>query len=219
MSRSVILDTETTGFSYSKGDRLIEFGGIELINGKKTGRVLHFYVDPEREVPEGAFQVHGWDRESLIEVSKGRTFKDHAITVLNFLKGAELIIHNASFDLGFLDNELIRAGVFSQNESLRNYCTITDTIKLAKLKHPNIRHNLNNLCRIYDISIEGRELHGALLDAELLYHVYKGLLQEQYDVLESSNSDKIDSSALSVNVISINKKAVDPKISKELPLI
>lgn len=193
MNRQIVFDTETTGFDFANGDRIVEVGAIELIDRKKTGRVLHFYVDPEREVPEEAVKVHGWDWESLKKESKGLKFKDRARESYEFFKGAELLAHNASFDIGFIDGELKRAGIFHEEgiESIKDVCKIRDTLAIAKIKFPGMRNSLDALCRRYKVDNSGRDFHGALLDSELLAEVYLAMTQDQVTFNLDQNSGPI----------------------------
>lgn len=195
MTRQIVFDTETTGFSFANGDRIIEVGAIELVNRKKTGRVLHFYVDPERDVPDDAVKVHGWDRENLIIQSGGLTFKDRALELYDFFVGAELIAHNAKFDKDFIDGELLRAGIFHEKgiNSISDVCMIRDTLDMARSKFPGMRNSLDVLCRRYSIDNSKRDYHGALLDSELLAEVYLAMTQNQVTFeLDESNEKKSD---------------------------
>jgi len=170
-----VLDTETTGFNPDSGDRLIEVGAIEMYNRKPTGRRFHEYVDPEMEVPEQAVTVHGWRREDLIAAGKGQRFIHIAERLFNTLKGTTLIIHNAPFDMGFLDFELSRAGL----PKLSGHVKVFDTLKYANNLYPGKRNNLDALCRRLGVNNGHRELHGALLDSEILSEVFLLMTQEQ----------------------------------------
>lgn len=195
MGRQIFLDTETTGISYKQGNRLIEIGCLEAVDRQLTGQQFHYYINPERDIEEGAFRVHGLSREFL---SDKPVFKEVAQAFVDFVTGAELIIHNAPFDVGFLDHEL--AMLKQSFKPLATICTITDTLVMARQKHPGQKNNLDALCRRYTINNQHRELHGALLDAELLAQVYcrmtggqKQLFAETKDhaavVASSSSSD------------------------------
>ena len=166
--RQIILDTETTGIDYRSGHRLIEIGCIEMQKRRFTGNNLHFYVNPERAIEQGAIDVHGITNEFLIDKP---VFADIAEEVMQYLKGAELVIHNAPFDVGFLNNEL---KLLPNNhwQSLEAHCTILDTLVMARKLHSGQRNSLDALCKRYDVSNHHRQLHGALLDAELLGQVY-----------------------------------------------
>ncbi|HVN98430.1 MAG TPA: DNA polymerase III subunit epsilon [Steroidobacteraceae bacterium] len=166
--RQVVLDTETTGLEPARGHRVIEIGCVELLNRRATGRHYHSYLNPEREVDEGARAVHGL---SLADLADKPRFADVADEFLQFINGAELIIHNAGFDIGFLDAEFER---LSRDPPIRidSLCTVLDTLALAREMHPGQRNNLDALCKRYGIDNSHRELHGALLDARILADVY-----------------------------------------------
>ena len=164
--RQIVLDTETTGLELSQGHRIIEIGCIELSNRRVTGTPFHHYLNPEREIDAGALEVHGITRESL--AAKPR-FADVAATLVECLRGAELIIHNAEFDVGFLNMELQRAG---RGERIEQLCTVTDSLTLARRLHPGQKNGLDALCKRFGIDNSHRDLHGALLDARLLADVY-----------------------------------------------
>lgn len=171
--RQIFLDTETTGLEPKLGHRIVEVAGVELCDRRLTGRHLHYYVNPERESEAGALQVHGLTTEFLKHKPK---FRDIAKEFLAFIDGAELIIHNAPFDVAFLDHELSLA----QLKTLNSYCSmVTDTLKMAKEIHPGKRNNLDALCERYLIDNSKRTLHGALLDAELLAEVYLAMTRGQ----------------------------------------
>ena len=177
MSRQIVLDTETTGLSAESGDRIIELGCVELVNRKLTGRNLHIYFNPERDSHEDALRVHGISNEFLKDKPK---FAAQADEILEYLQGAELIIHNAAFDLGFLDKELERLG----RPPLRHFVAeVTDTLGMAKQLYPGKRNSLDALCERLGVDNSGRTLHGALLDAELLADVYISLTRGQEALL------------------------------------
>lgn len=165
--RQIVLDTETTGLEPSQGHRIIEIGCVELNNRKLTGNNYHQYLLPDREIDEAAIEVHGITNEFLNDKPR---YEDVADDFLEYIKGAELIIHNAPFDVGFINNEftLLNNGW----SGLSDHCTVIDTLRLARKMHPGQKNNLNALCRRYDIDNSHRELHGALLDAEILADVY-----------------------------------------------
>ena len=175
--RQIVLDTETTGLDPRQGHRIIEVACIEMINRKLTGRHLHKYVNPEREIDEGAQAVHGITLEFLADKPK---FPDIADELLEFISGAELIIHNAPFDLGFLNAELSRL----DRVPVETVCNgVTDTLKMAKELHPGKRNNLNALCDRYEIDNSSRTLHGALLDTELLADVFLAMTRGQNSLM------------------------------------
>ncbi len=167
MSRQIVLDTETTGFPHTEGHRIIEIGCVELVDRQYTGNNFHQYLNPEREIDEGALAVHGIDANMLLEQPR---FADIAQDFLDYIRGAELLIHNAPFDVGFLDHEL---GMLDPCPgTISDFCTVTDTLEMARKQHPGARNSLDALCKRYGVDNSGRELHGALLDAELLGDVY-----------------------------------------------
>jgi DNA polymerase-3 subunit epsilon len=174
--RQIVLDTETTGLEAERGHRIIEIGCIELINRRPSGRHFHRYLNPEREIDEGAHAVHGITRERLLAAPK---FAEIAAELFGFITGSELIIHNAPFDLGFIDMELAllapapaRAEGSALPAGVRSVCTVLDTLTLARERHPGQRNNLDALCKRYGVDNSHRELHGALLDARILADVY-----------------------------------------------
>ncbi len=166
--RFVILDTETTGMPVSEGHRIIEIGCVEVLGRRLTGRHFHVYLQPDRESDEGAINVHGITDTFL--VGKPR-FGDVAEEFFEFIQGATLVIHNAAFDVGFINNEFALLGQ-QHRADISQHCTILDTLLLARSRHPGQRNSLDALCKRYDIDNSGRELHGALLDSELLADVY-----------------------------------------------
>lgn len=175
--RQIVLDTETTGLEHKLGHRIVEIAAVELCNRQFTGNHLHYYLNPGRESDEGALQVHGLTTEFLQDKPR---FYEISKELLNFIHDAELIIHNAPFDVGFLNHELGLVNL----KTLNNYClSITDTLKLAKEFHPGKRNNLNALCERYNIDNSKRTLHGALLDAELLAEVYLAMTRGQESLL------------------------------------
>ena len=206
MSRQIVLDTETTGLSAESGDRIIEIGCVELLNRKLTGNNLHFYVNPERDSHEDALRVHGLTTEFLRDKPK---FAEVAEEILRYLEGAEIIIHNAAFDLGFLDKELERLGkpVFTSFVS-----EVTDTLAMAKQLYPGKRNSLDALCDRLGVDNSGRTLHGALLDAELLADVYINLTRGQEALLidlgdvgeQGAEGERIDLSVFDLPVLTAN---------------
>ena len=206
MSRQIVLDTETTGLSAESGDRIIEIGCVELLNRKLTGNNLHFYVNPERDSHEDALRVHGLTTEFLRDKPK---FAEVAEEILRYLEGAEIIIHNAAFDIGFLDKELERLGkpVFTSFVS-----EVTDTLAMAKQLYPGKRNSLDALCDRLGVDNSGRTLHGALLDAELLADVYINLTRGQEALLidlgdvgeQGAEGERIDLSVFDLPVLTAN---------------
>ncbi len=167
MIREIVLDTETTGLSPADGDRLVEIGCVELINHIPTGKTFHVYINPQRSMPEEAFRVHGLSEAFL---SDKPLFAAVAEDFLAFIGDATLVIHNASFDMGFLNAELARCG----EAALAN--PVIDTVMVARKKHPGARVSLDALCKHYGIDNSRRTLHGALLDSEILAEVYLELI-------------------------------------------
>lgn len=175
--RQIFLDTETTGLDPSQGHRIIELAAVEMVNRQFTGNRAHWYINPEREIDEGALQVHGLSREFLQDKPK---FRDIFQSFLDFISGGELVIHNAPFDVGFLNCEL---GLMSL-PAVTDYCrSVVDTLKLAKELHPGKRNSLDALCERYQVDNSRRTLHGALLDAELLAEVYLAMTRGQDSLL------------------------------------
>lgn len=172
--RQVVLDTETTGLDPTQGHRVIEIGCIELIDRRLTQRQFHVYLQPDRAIDEGAVRVHGLTSEFLANQPR---FADIAEEFLNFVQDAELIIHNAPFDLGFLNHELRRCG--RGQPVLEQICQVEDTLLMARQRHPGQRNNLDALCKRYNIDNSQRTLHGALLDAEILAEVYLTMTRQQ----------------------------------------
>ncbi len=173
MTRQIVLDTETTGLSAEGGDRIIELGCVELLNRKLTGNNLHLYFNPGRDSHEDALKVHGISNEFLRDKPR---FEEMADDILHYLQGAEIIIHNAAFDVGFLNKELELAG---RPPFARHVGSVTDTLAMAKEMYPGKRNSLDALCDRLGVDNSGRTLHGALLDAELLADVYINLTRGQ----------------------------------------
>jgi len=176
--RQIVLDTETTGLEVEKGHRIIELGCVELVNRRRTHRTLHHYLQPDREIDPGAQEVHGISAEML--AGKPR-FADVAQEFLDFVGDAELIIHNADFDVGFLNAELKVLGTDAPR--IPGVCTVMDTLTLARRLHPGQRNSLDALCKRYAVDNTGREFHGALLDAQLLADVYLAMTGGQATLL------------------------------------
>ncbi|MFZ0105325.1 MAG: DNA polymerase III subunit epsilon [Thiobacillus sp.] len=171
--RQIILDTETTGLDPNQGHRIIEVAAVEMVNRRLTGNHLHRYVNPDRDIDAGAMQVHGITPEFLQDKPR---FADIAREFVDFIQGAELIIHNAPFDVGFLNMELRLLGM----DALATWCGgVIDTLIMAKALHPGQRNNLDALCKRYGVDNAARTLHGALLDCELLAAVYLALTRGQ----------------------------------------
>jgi DNA polymerase-3 subunit epsilon len=165
--RQVVLDTETTGLEIAKGHRIIEIGCVELINRRATGNTYHKRVRPDRDIDPAAEEVHGISLEMLKDKPP---FAEIAEDFVSFISGAELVIHNADFDVGFLDHEFRLAGLASTD--VAGCCEIVDTLQMARQMHPGQRNSLDALCKRYSVDNSGRDFHGALLDAQLLADVY-----------------------------------------------
>lgn len=171
--RQVVLDTETTGLDPQLGHRVIEIGAVEIVNRRMTGEVFHVYLNPQRDIDAGAVEVHGLTSEFL---SDKPLFREVSDDFLRFIADAELVIHNAPFDVGFLNAELRRL----ERDDLTAYCLgVRDTLKLAREMHPGQKNNLDALCKRYAVDNSGRSYHGALLDAQLLAEVYLAMTRGQ----------------------------------------
>ena len=205
MSRQILLDTETTGLETRDGHRIIEIGCVEMIDRKMTGNDYHQYIQPNREIDAEALAVHGITQEYLADKPH---FEDVANDFLEYVKGAELIIHNAPFDVGFLDYEV---GLFNKKRgmnhpSLKKICTITDSLVMARDLHTGQRNSLDALCKRYDISNEHRQLHGALLDSQILGDVYLAMTGGQVTLSLMSAQD---AGAVGANASGIRRITVD----------
>ncbi|MEM9255944.1 MAG: DNA polymerase III subunit epsilon [Pseudomonadota bacterium] len=185
--RQIVLDTETTGLEVAQGHRIIEIGCVELVNRRLTGKHYHQYVNPQRDIDQGAIEVHGITEQFLADKP---TFDRVVDEFLEFVRGAELIIHNAPFDIGFLDSELQLAEV--SDGRMEQLCTVIDSLVIARRKHPGQRNNLDALCVRYGVDHSQRDLHGALLDAEILADVYLAMTGGQ-TALQLSDGPGADS--------------------------
>jgi DNA polymerase-3 subunit epsilon len=183
--RQVVLDTETTGLEVEQQHRIIEIGCVELVNRRLTGRSFHRYLNPERDIDEGALEVHGLSREQL---AKEARFADIHAEFLEFVRDAELIIHNAPFDVAFLNAELARIGAAP---AITELCKILDTLPLARQMHPGQRNSLDALCKRYSVDNSRRDYHGALLDARLLAEVYLAMTGGQAAFILSAEADSV----------------------------
>jgi DNA polymerase-3 subunit epsilon len=185
-TRQIILDTETTGLEPRLGHRIIEVAGVEMVNRRLTGRHFHRYLNPGRDSDEGALQVHGLTTEFLSDKPK---FTEIVDELLEYITGAELIIHNAPFDIGFLDAEL----ALVRKKKLVTFCPVViDTLRMAKDLHPGKRNGLDSLCERYQIDNSARTLHGALLDAELLAEVYLAMTRGQDSLIVESEGARAE---------------------------
>ncbi|MET0094439.1 MAG: DNA polymerase III subunit epsilon, partial [Sedimenticola sp.] len=175
--RQIVLDTETTGLEPEQGHRIIEIGCVEMVNRRLTGNNFHQYLQPDREIDLAAVEVHGITNEFLADKPR---FGDVVEDFVNYIEGAELIIHNAPFDVGFINHELRELGGWDEVATI---CSVIDTLVMAKKMHPGQRNSLDALCKRYDIDNSHRELHGALLDAEILADVYLSMTGGQTNLL------------------------------------
>src|SRR5450755_508958 len=181
--RQIVLDTETTGLEVEQRHRVVEIGCIELFNRRLTGRSFHRYLNPERDIDEGAQQVHGLSRERL---SSEPTFSQVHVEFLEFIRDAELIIHNAPFDVAFLNSEL---ALIDSQHRIATLCRVLDSLALARQMHPGQRNNLDALCKRYSVDNSHRDYHGALLDARILAEVYLAMTGGQAMFTLSAESD------------------------------
>ena len=182
--RQVVLDTETTGLEVEQGHRILEVGCVEIIDRKLTRRHFHQYINPERDIDDGALEVHGISRDFLNDKP---VFKDVWEGFCEFVKGAELIIHNAAFDVAFIDHEMKL--VSTSLGKITDYCGIIDSLEIARQKHPGQKNNLDALCKRYMVDNSQREMHGALLDAEILADVYLMLTGGQVSLSLGTDSE------------------------------
>lgn len=212
--RQIVLDTETTGLDPKQGHKIIEIGCVEMINRRLTGNNYHQYLQPDREIDEGAQAVHGISNEFLADKPR---FIDVVKDFIEYVDGAELIIHNAPFDVGFLDHEFKQAGAeFGQ---VSTYCSVIDTLVMARKIRPGKKNNLDVLCKEYQVNNAHRELHGALLDSELLAEVYLYMTGGQSALsLDSEESARSESGGLAVKKLSADRKAIKiiPASAEEL---
>jgi DNA polymerase III subunit epsilon len=188
--RQIFLDTETTGLEPEQGHRIIEIACVEMVNRKLTGKHFHRYVNPDREIEEGAIEIHGITNDFLADKPRFAQISDDFLV---FIKGADLIIHNAPFDVGFINHEfnlLARQDI----QAISAYCRVIDTLVMARQKHPGQKNSLDALCRRYEVDNSHRELHGALLDAEILAEVYLRMTGGQVGLALSSNGVNLNTS-------------------------
>lgn len=188
IQRQIILDTETTGLYADGGDRLVEFAGLEMVNRQMTDKNLHLYVHPERDMPEEAARVHGLTIQ-VLEGKNAPPFAEVGRQIADFLRGAELIIHNAKFDVGFLNMEFRRMGLPTVEEL---GCTVTDTLAMAREMFPGQKASLDALCNRFSVDRSKRVLHGALIDCELLGEVYLAMTRQQFDLMGAAAEEKME---------------------------
>lgn len=206
--REIVLDTETTGLSPDNGDRVVEIGCVELINHVPTSNTFQVYLNPEKQMDPGAEKVHGLTNEFLVDKPK---FIDVADDFLSFIGSSTLVAHNADFDVGFLNSELSRA----KKEKIKTN-RVVDTLKIARTKYPGARNSLDALCKRFSIDNSNRELHGALLDSELLAEVYLELVGGKEPNLELSSITRSSVNRINKSYISQSsrKKKLEPRISE-----
>jgi DNA polymerase-3 subunit epsilon len=204
--RQVVLDTETTGLEVEQQHRVIEIGCVELVNRRLTGKVFHRYLNPERDIDEGALQVHGLSRDRL---ASEPTFLQVHSEFLEFINEAELIIHNAAFDVAFLNSELAR---LDSQQRIADRCRVLDSLALARQLHPGQRNNLDALCKRYAVDNSHRDYHGALLDARILAEVYLAMTGGQVTLLLSAETDALAAGAPGV-------AADRPRIARNLLVV
>lgn len=206
--RQLIVDTETTGLDPIQGHRLIEVAAVEMINRRLTGNYMHFYINPEREIDAGAQKVHGITNKFLEDKPK---FNQIADELFSYLNGSELIIHNAPFDLGFLDYEFLQLNkLFQKNFSkISECCSVIDTLVLARQKHRGQKNNLDALCKRYQVDNSRRDWHGALIDAELLGGVYLAMTGGQISLFDTATSAIETATSLSSAEIAISTPLYD----------
>ena len=206
--REIVLDTETTGLSHDNGDRVVEIGCVELINHVPTSNTFQVYLNPEKQMDPGAEKVHGLTNEFLVDKPK---FIDVADDFLSFIGSSTLVAHNADFDVGFLNSELSRA----KKEKIKTN-RVVDTLKIARTKYPGARNSLDALCKRFSIDNSNRELHGALLDSELLAEVYLELVGGKEPNLELSSITRSPVNRINKSYISqlSRKKKLKPRISE-----
>ena len=196
--RIIVLDTETTGMPVTDGHRVLEIGCVEVIGRRLTGRNFHVYLQADRDSDEGAIGVHGITAEFLRDKPR---FADVADEFYEYIKGAVLVIHNAAFDVGFLNNEFALLGQADRSD-ISQYCTVLDSLALARARHPGQRNSLDALCKRYGIDLSERTLHGALLDSELLADVYLAMTGGQTSLsLAGSNAEGDQDGAAQGSVI------------------
>ena len=205
--RQIVLDTETTGLDPEQGHRIIEIGCVELINRRLSGNNYHQYLQPDRKIDQAAIDVHGITDESLLDKPR---FKEISADFIEYVIGAELIIHNAPFDTGFINKELqlqIAESEDGQAQTIEALCTVTDTLGMARKMHPGQRNNLDALCKRYDIDNSQRTLHGALLDSEILADVYLAMTGGQTGLFE----DRLGASKMGTDTTEVRRLPADRK--------
>ena len=202
--RQIVLDTETTGLNPEEGHRIIEIGCVELLNRRLTGQHFHIYLNPERRIDDGAIEVHGITNEFLEDKPH---FTDVVADFIAFIQDAELIIHNAPFDVGFINHEF---SLLKNNfGTVEKYCGVFDTLTFARKKHPGQRNSLDALCKRYGIDNSHRDLHGALLDAEILADVYLLMTGGQSSLLDEDDHGQMEVGAREIKRISSERASLN----------
>jgi len=207
LKRQLVLDTETTGLEPSQGHRIIEIGVVEMIDRRLTGNNFHIYLQPDREIDAGAIEVHGITNEFLADKPR---FEDVADELSDYLRGAEVIIHNAPFDVGFIDAEYQR---LENDVTMVSLCDVVDTLAMAREMHPGQRNSLDALCGRYDVDNKHRTKHGALLDSEILADVYLAMTGGQKSLGWEADDDK-EGDANTKGVRRINREGLSLKVVK-----
>jgi len=207
LKRQLVLDTETTGLEPSQGHRIIEIGVVEMIDRRLTGNNFHIYLQPDREIDAGAIEVHGITNEFLADKPR---FEDIADELSDYLRGAEVIIHNAPFDVGFIDAEYQR---LENDVTMASLCDVVDTLVMAREMHPGQRNSLDALCGRYDVDNKHRTKHGALLDSEILADVYLAMTGGQKSLGWEADDDK-EGDANTKGVRRINREGLSLKVVK-----
>lgn len=206
MMRQIVLDTETTGLEPKEGHRIIEIGCVEMVDRRLTGNNFHQYLQPDREIDAGAIEVHGITNEFLADKPR---FADIVGDFVNYVEGAELVIHNAPFDVGFIESEL---KLCDWGRRLADLCSVRDTLTMARKMHPGQKNNLDALCRRYEIDNTHRELHGALLDAEILADVYLAMTGGQVALSLGGASDESGQQGEAVTIRRLAENRVRLKV-------
>jgi DNA polymerase III subunit epsilon len=210
--RQIVLDTETTGLEPKQGHRIIEIGCVELINRRKTDQHYHQYINPDREIDDGAFNVHGISTEFLSDKPR---FADIAQEFIDFIRDSEIIIHNAPFDVGFIDAELKKLG--RKWGKTEHYCAVVDTLTMAREKHPGQKNSLDALCKRYEIDNSKRDLHGALLDAQILLDVYLAMTGGQETLGFDAHEEEHAAEQNAVRLSDTNRKplpVIEPTVEE-----
>lgn len=211
--RQIILDIETTGLEPERGHRIIEIGCVEMVNRRKTNRHFHQYLNPGMEISDKAFDIHGISNEFLADKPE---FAHIAQDLINFIRGGELIIHNASFDVSFLNAELKALG--KDWGKIEDYCTVSDSLLMAREKHPGQKNNLDALCIRYEVDNSGRDLHSALLDAQILSDIYLAMTGGQETMffeLSQMETAAVPSPDKAVNIRNYSLPVIEPTVEEE----